>query len=123
MKRMNWSWRLHGPLFFVSLILAVANNSPAQPTSSNSPPFVRLNAPQDGDIFTAPTNIVLRAYADDPEDGNNVLVEFFEGTNSLGFGTFVPALCPSPYCPFFALTWSNVTAGNYVLTAKAADHA
>ncbi len=90
-------------------------------TGTNHPPFVRLNSPQEGDVFTAPATIDLRAYAQDIEDGYNLQVEFFQGTNSLGFGTFVPTLCPSPYCPFFALTWSNVPPGNYILTARATD--
>ena len=40
---------------------------------TNHPPFVQLNAPQDGDVFTAPTGIALRAYAQDAEDGYNLL--------------------------------------------------
>jgi len=50
-------------------------------------------------------------------------VEFFEGTNSLCFGAFVATLCASPYCPYFALIWSNVPPGNYSLTARATDRA
>jgi len=88
---------------------------------TNHPPFVQLNAPQDGDVFTAPTGIALRAYAQDTEDGYNLNVEFFEGANSLGFGTFVATRCPPPYCPFYALTWSNAPPGEYTLTAKATD--
>ena len=98
-------------------VVVIADND----TGTNHPPFVRLNSPQDGDVFTAPATIDLRAYAQDAEDGYNLQVEFFQGTNSLGFGTFVPTLCPSPYCPFFALTWSNVPRGDYILTAKATD--
>ncbi len=88
---------------------------------TNHPPFVQLNTPQNGDVFLAPATIALRAYAEDSEDGDNLTVEFFEGTNSLGLGVFVPTLCPSPFCPFFALNWSNVPPGNYTLTAKATD--
>lgn len=89
--------------------------------STNLPPTVRLISPQDGQIFAGPTDIHLVAYAQDPEDGFSVKVEFFEGTNSLGFGTFVPSLCPSPYCPNFSLLWSNVPPGTYTLTARATD--
>jgi len=89
--------------------------------SSNQPPLVQLNSPQDMQHFVAPAEVELRAYAQDPEDAFNVTVEFFEGANSLGIGTFVPTKCASPYCPYFALTWSNVPAGSYVLTAKATD--
>ena len=90
-------------------------------STTNAPLYVQLNSPSDGATFTAPATIPLRAYAVDREGGSNLQVEFFEGTNSLGFGVFVPTLCPSPYCPFFALNWSNVPPGAYVLTAKATD--
>jgi len=102
-----------------AVVVIADNDTPA----TNHPPFVQLNAPQNGDVFPAPANIALRAYADDTEDGNNLTVEFFEGTNSLGLGVFVPTLCPSPFCPFFALVWSNVPPGSYTLTAKATDSA
>jgi hypothetical protein len=87
----------------------------------NTGPYVQLNEPQNGEVFTAPTNIVLRAYAQDREDGNDLRVEFFSGDQSLGFGTFVPTLCPAPYCPYYQLTWSNVPPGSYVLIARATD--
>jgi len=92
-------------------------------TPSNQPPVVQLNQPQDGQAFIAPANIQLQAYAQDRENNFNLRVEFFEGANSLGFGTFVPSLCPSPHCPYFALTWSNVPPGNYTLAARAIDQA
>ena len=91
------------------------------PPPPNQQPHVQLNEPRDGDIFTAPTNIVLRAYAEDRDDGYNLTVEFFANNQSLGFGTFVPALCPSPFCPYYELTWSNAPAGHYTLTARATD--
>src|SRR4029079_8214325 len=69
-----------------------------------------------------PTNIVLRAFAQDREDSVlNLRVEFFEGSRSLGVGTFIGSLCPAPYCPYYTLTWSNVPPGNYTLTARATD--
>jgi hypothetical protein len=98
-------------------VVMIADNE--RPT--NEPPRVQINQPAEGSVFTAPTDIQLVAYAEDRENGYDLKVEFFEGTNSLGFGTFVPTMCPSPYCPFFALTWSNVPPGRYVLTAKATD--
>jgi len=88
---------------------------------TNHPPFVQLNAPADGATFTAPADIALRAYAQDTEDRFFVKVEFFESTNSLGFGVFEPTTCPAPYCPYFALTWSNAPPGRYTLTAHATD--
>ena len=86
------------------------------------PPSVQINSPAAGQSFSSPADIQLVAYAQDAEDGYDLKVEFFAGTNSLGLGTFVPSLCPSPYCPNFALTWSNVPSGHYVLTARATDN-
>ena len=89
--------------------------------STNHPPTVHILTPTNGTVLVGPTDIRLAAYAQDPEDGYNVLVEFFAGTNSLGFATFIPSLCPTPLCPSFALMWSNVPPGSYTLTAKVTD--
>src|SRR6266481_4060447 len=40
-------------------VVVIADND----TGTNHPPFVRLNAPQNGAVFTAPVDIALRAYA------------------------------------------------------------
>jgi len=96
----------------------IADNDRAE---TNEAPFVRLNEPQNGEVFAASADVVVRAYAQDREDSSDLKVEFLEGTNSLGFGIFVPALCPAPYCPYYQLTWSNVPPGDYVLTAVATD--
>ena len=98
---------------------AVIHDNDVGPT--NPPPMVRLVSPQDDQSFVGPTDIRLVAYARDQQDGYHLKVEFFEGDHSLGFGTFVPSLCPAPYCPNFSLTWSNVQTGEYTLTAKATD--
>src|SRR5215471_3037821 len=58
------------------------------PTTSNLPPSVTLFFPTNGAVFTAPVDIRLVAAAHDPEDGYNITVEFFAGTNDLGPGTF-----------------------------------
>jgi len=89
--------------------------------SSNSPPTVWISRPQDGETFAAPANILLRAVASDREDGYEIAVEFFAGTNKIGNATFIPSLCPAPDCPSWDLMWSNVPPGNYTLTAKATD--
>src|SRR2546427_7523841 len=111
--------------FFSLVILSIlplgVSGRAADPV--NEAPQVRFINPQDGQTFVAPTVVRLMAYAQDREDGYHVKVEFFEGTNSLGFGTFVPSLCPAPYCPSFVLTWSNVTTGAYTLSAVATDSA
>lgn len=87
----------------------------------NQRPYVQLNEPRNGDVFTVPTNIILRAFAHDQEDGHEITVEFFAGTNRLGVGEFVPTLCPSPYCPYFQLVWANPPPGEYMLSARATD--
>jgi hypothetical protein len=108
-------------LAILSILLLAVSGSAADP--ANEAPQVRFINPQGGQIFVGPTNVRLVAYAQDREDGYHLKVEFFEGTNSLGFGTFIPSLCPAPYCPNFVLTWSNVTAGAYTLSAVASDSA
>ena len=94
---------------------------------TNQPPAVWFINPQDGETFVGPREVRLVAYAEDREDGYDLKVEFFEGTNSLGFGTFVRSICPPPlYCPNIVITsstWSNVTAGAYTLSAVATDTA
>jgi hypothetical protein len=92
------------------------------PPPTNHPPFVNFYSPPDGARFSAPANIRLITYAEDPEDGNNLTVEFFNGGSSLGFGTFVPSLCPAPFCPNYSLVWSNVPAGKYELMVLVTDH-
>jgi hypothetical protein len=92
-------------------------------SGTNHSPFVRLNSPADGAEFSGPADVAFRAYAQDSEDGFFVKVEFFEGTNSLGFGMFEPTTCPAPYCPYFALTWSNAPFGSYTFTARVTDSA
>jgi len=89
---------------------------------TNRPPFVRMDAPEDGRIFYSegPTNINLVAFAQDAEDGYFVDIEFFEGNRSVGLGMFNPSRCA--VCPNYILTWSKVPHGQYVLTAVATDN-
>ena len=84
---------------------------------TNLPPYVRIVSPLNGAKFAAPANIVLIAHAEDIDD-QVATVEFFAGTDSLGIKTNLPvANLIGP----FVLTWSNVLAGDYTLTAKATD--
>ena len=82
-------------------------------------PFVRMVAPADGQVFYSegPTNIILVAFVENISLFTTV--EFFEGTRSLGQGTFNPGRCA--VCPNYILTWSNVPPGSYALTARATD--
>ena len=86
-------------------VTVTAANPPA-----NTPPSVSLTSPAGGATFTAPATISLGASASD-SDGSITKVEFFSGTTLLGTDTAAP----------YQLTWSNVAAGSYSLTAVATD--
>lgn len=101
------------------------------PVPTNLPPVVRITSPPNGSAYRAPINIPLYAYAADP-DGSVTTVEFYAGTNSLGFGQPViavpPPLPPGQVQPpilliasnYWELVWMNTPAGNnVVLTAIA----
>jgi Bacterial Ig domain len=107
----------------LSATSAPVNISLLQGPPTNQPPVVRIISPANGSIFRAPINIPLFAFANDPE-GAVSSVEFFDGTNSLGFGQPIPVPAASPVPPvyptnIFFLIWSNVPVGNHVLTAQA----
>ncbi len=86
----------------------VADNVGTRP---NMPPTVQITNPPPGAVFTEPATITIEADAQD-SDGVVRTVEFFAGTNSLGTVTNAP----------FSFTWADVTAGDYVLTARATDN-
>ncbi len=75
----------------------------------NEAPSVSLNSPS-GD-FTAPASITISATAADA-DGSVSQVEFYNGSTLIGTDN------SSPY----TFTWSNVSTGNYSITAKATDN-
>jgi hypothetical protein len=88
---------------------------------TNRPPMVELVNPPDASIFPALADILLIAHANDPDGYETVRsVEFFAGSNGLGIRTNYATA--NPIGPFF-LIWSNVTAGEYALTARATDAA
>jgi hypothetical protein len=80
--------------------------------NSNVAPTVSITAPANGATYTAPANVTITANAAD-SDGSISKVEFYNGTTLIGTAT------ASPY----TVTWSNVAAGTYSLTAKAYDNA
>ncbi len=77
----------------------------------NVPPIVSISNPSNGVTVIAPANFSIKANANDT-DGSISKVEFYEGSNLLGVAT------TSPY----TFEWTYVTAGNYLLTAKAYDN-
>ena len=79
--------------------------------SSNQPPSVSLTAPAGGSTFTAPASMTLSASASD-SDGTVSRVDFYQGATLIGSDT------TSPY----SVSWANVVAGGYSLTAVARDN-
>ena len=79
--------------------------------ATNQPPTVSLTAPMNGATYAAPATLNLAASASD-SDGSVAKVEFFAGA----------ALIGSVTAPPYGVTWSNVEAGAYALTAKATDN-
>jgi hypothetical protein len=114
---------------------APVNITVLQGPPTNLPPVVRIVSPANGSIFHAPINLPLYAFANDP-DGFVASVEFFAGTNSLGFGQRIPVVTPlagggvvvgGPVPPIyptnlFFLIWTNAPVGTDVLTAVATDN-
>jgi len=116
----------------LSITSAPVNVAVLQGPPPNPPKLVRIVSPADGATFFAPVNIPLYAYAADP-NGYVESLQFFDGTNSLGFGQRLPVVTSlasggvvvggpaPPIYPtnLFFLTWSNAPVGIHVLTAQA----
>jgi Big-like domain-containing protein len=100
-----------------TLTAKATDNSGAATTSSGvnitvgAPPTVILTSPAAGATFTAPATITVSATATD-SDGTISKVEFYAGTTLIGTDTTAP----------YNVSWSNVAAGGYTLTAKATDN-
>ena len=77
---------------------------------NNTPPTVGITSPVAGATFTAPASIAVTASATD-SDGTIARVEFFAGNTSIGVDTAAP----------YSVTWTNVPAGSYQLSAVATD--
>jgi uncharacterized protein YjdB len=75
-------------------------------------PSVVISSPTSGTNFLPGSDVTITAEADD-SDGSITRVEFFEGgSNKLGEVTSPP----------YAITWPNVDAGNYTISARAYDN-
>ena len=77
----------------------------------NVPPTVSMTAPVNGASFTAPATIALTANANDA-DGAVTKVEFLQNGAIVGVTNIAP----------YGMTWGNVAAGSYTLTARATDN-
>ena len=124
------SWRMIGSetlslptTFYVGLAVASYDAStlatatftnvsvPAAGRPANAPPTVGLTAPASGAVFNAPASIAMSATASD-SDGSIARVEFYRGSTLIATDTSAP----------YSITWSNVAAGSYSLTAVAVDN-
>src|SRR5438093_11467310 len=68
------------------LMIAACRIAPAAAGAANTSPVVELTEPDPDRAFIAPADVSLAAFCYDAEDNHNVVVEFFKGTHSLGFG-------------------------------------
>src|ERR1035437_1067966 len=105
-----------------------ATSSPVNITVATPPPpppgrpAVYIYSPTNGAMFLVPANLTLYARAVE-STGVVQTVEFFAGSTSLGVvpnsnqGVFTNISTE----PLFPLSWSNVLAGSYALTAVATD--
>lgn len=95
---------------FVVLALLASLAWAGKPVA-NPPPTVSITSPASGATFTAPASIALTAAASDT-NGTVTQVAYYRGSTLIGTATSAP----------YALTWPNVAAGSYSLTAKATDN-
>ena len=79
--------------------------------TGNQLPVVNITSPVNGASFPAGSNISISANASDP-DGSVSRVDFFANGSPIGTSTAAP----------YGITWSNVAAGSYSLTAVATDN-
>jgi PKD repeat protein len=78
---------------------------------SSAPPTVSITGPVDGAGFSAPAAIPISATAVAGSGAVVNRVEFYAGSTLVGTATAAP----------FSVTWSNVAAGSYSLTATVID--
>jgi hypothetical protein len=93
-------------------------------SETNHPPAVSIFTPGDGCVHVAPELLFVAASAWDL-DGSVRSVEFFDGDTSLGLVSNdtlqLDRSASLSFLPPWSLSWSNITLGEHVLTAKATD--
>jgi hypothetical protein len=126
--RVTWS---NAPVGVHVLTAVATDNGGATATSgpvsitivTDLPPRVHIEFPENHAIYEAPATIKIRADASDP-DGSIAKVRFLAGSNTLGTVTSPTVVTNREGVDSdYSLTWSNVPAGTYVLTAIATDNA
>ena len=91
---------------------ATFNNVALEISAPNQAPQVTLTTPANNASFAAPANVQLAATATDA-DGAVVSVSFYANGSPVGTPNAAP----------WSMTWSNVPAGTYSITAIARDNA
>jgi hypothetical protein len=79
-------------------------------SSPNIAPIVNIISPEMNSTFDEPAEVIIVATASD--EGSIARVEFFHGNVKLGEDTELP----------YNYTWTGLTAGSYIITAKAYDN-
>ncbi|GAA4274817.1 Ig-like domain-containing protein [Aquimarina gracilis] len=79
--------------------------------TGNQAPSVSITSPSNNTTFTEGETISISANASD-SDGNVTKVEFYQGNTKLGEDTVSP----------YQYNWSNVSVGNYNISAVATDN-
>ncbi|MFZ6659180.1 Ig-like domain-containing protein, partial [Undibacterium sp. TJN19] len=106
-----------GPTSFV--YRSVFSSAITPGSSTGTPPAVSFVSPANNANFGAPANITLTATATaDTTNGSTISqVQFYQGTILIG-----TASTPTPAnSSTYSVTWSNVVANSYSITAKATD--
>lgn len=115
--RVTWN---SAPSGKYALTAVATDNSGVTTTSNpvnimiNDPPVVSLLNPANGALFNAPATITLTSNASDG-DGSIQQVSFYRNGSLIGTSHTTGA-------NQFSISWSNVAAGSYSLTAVATDN-
>lgn len=80
----------------------------------NRAPIVSIQSPVQGDVYVGPTDITVKAIAEDP-DGTINKVEFYDNGNFIGLGT--PAAQKT-----FVIKTSNLSYGDHIFAAVVTDN-
>ena len=92
----------------VGLASVFSNEISYQVPLSDNPPTLALTSPLNGASYAPPATITLAASVT-PNGHSITQVQYYNGPTLLGANTSAP----------YSLTWTNVSAGSYTLTAQA----
>ncbi|HVL37378.1 MAG TPA: Ig-like domain-containing protein [Burkholderiales bacterium] len=110
-----FTWPNVGPGRYALRAVATDNDGATASSATidvrvNAPPVIALTSPAPNASLNAPASIALSAEASD-FDGSIAQIEFFSGS------TLIATLTTPPY----AILWTGVPQGTYILTARATD--